>query len=273
MKILVLGSAGQIGKPTCKYLREQGHEVIEYDIATHDWQDLRSEKLGLYSLMMDSDFVYYFASDVGGAKYLSKYQDTFEFINNNMLIMSNTFSLLKRAKKPFIFTSSQMAELDHSMYGLLKRVGETITRDIGGLYVRLWNVYGPEEENEKSHAITDFVEMAKRDGVISMKTDGAESRQLLYAEDCARAFLTLTEQYDSLDKSKQYHITNFEWVTIREVAATVALIHGNCEVLEGKAVDSTQKNAMNDPDPYILNFWQPSTTLYEGIQKIYENAN
>lgn len=273
MKILVLGSSGQIGKPTCDFLRKTGHEVIEYDIANGHMQDLRRNSVGLTHAMLSSDFVYYFASDVGGAKYLEKHQDTFEFINSNMKIMSNVFSCLKVTGRPFIFTSSQMAALDHSTYGILKRLGEHMTTDLGGLFVRLWNVYGLETDEEKSHAITDFVNMAKREGAISMRTNGEESRQFLYAEDCAKAFLTLTELYDSLDKTKDYHITSFQWSTIKEVARIIAKIHGGCRIEYGEKLDQTQKNAMNEPDPYILNYWKPSTNLTEGIIKVYNNVN
>jgi nucleoside-diphosphate-sugar epimerase len=203
MKILVLGSAGQIGKPTCKYLREMGHSVIEHDIKDSNYYDLREMGDGRLDVAMKyCDFVYYFASDVGGAKYLEANEHTHRFISDNMKIMVNVFDSLKYYNKPFIFTSSQMSELGHSSYGMLKKLGEKMTNDIGGLVVRLWNVYGPEEEEEKSHVITDFCKMAKHDGVIKMRTDGTESRQLLYARDCAECFLTLTEQYDTLDKSK-----------------------------------------------------------------------
>ncbi len=272
MKILVLGSAGQIGQPTCEFLRKNGHEVLEYDIVYGCEQDLREDYYGLFRAMLSVDFVYYFASDVGGAKYLEKAQDTFNFINNNMRIMSNVFSCLKDSERPFIFTSSQMAALDHSTYGILKRLGEKMTTDLGGLFVRLWNVYGPETDEEKSHAVTDFVNMAKRDGVIRMRTDGSESRQFLYAEDCAGAFLALTNQYDKLDKSKNYHITSFKWFTMEDVAKIVANIHGNCEIIYGAGTDQTQMNAMNDPDPYILNFWKPETSLEVGISNIYNHG-
>lgn len=272
MKILVLGSAGQIGQPTCEFLRKNGHEVVEYDIVYGCEQDLRENYYELFRAMLAVDFVYYFASDVGGAKYLEKAQDTFDFINNNMRIMSNVFSCLKDSGRPFIFTSSQMAELDHSTYGILKRLGEKMTTDLGGLFVRLWNVYGLETNEEKSHAITDFVNMAKRDGVIHIRTDGSESRQFLYAEDCAKAFLTLTEQYDTLDKTLNYHITSFQWSTIKEVARIVANIHGRCRITYSDQLDNTQKNAMNIPDPHILNYWTPSTSLRDGIIKIYNNV-
>jgi nucleoside-diphosphate-sugar epimerase len=50
-------------------------------------------------------------------------------------------------------------------------------------------VYGKEHDEEKSHVITDFIKMAKQDGVIKMRTDGTESRQFLYADDACEALL------------------------------------------------------------------------------------
>jgi len=41
MKYLVLGSAGQVGAELCKFLRKENHEVVEFDIAIDDSQDLR----------------------------------------------------------------------------------------------------------------------------------------------------------------------------------------------------------------------------------------
>jgi nucleoside-diphosphate-sugar epimerase len=270
MKILVLGSAGQIGKSTVDFLKQKNHDVIEWDIVTDESHDLRKYNEKLKEEIINSDFIYYFASDVGGAKYLENKQNSFDFIYNNMMIMCNTFTLLSECKKPFIFTSSQMAELYHSTYGLLKLLGEKMTNDIGGLVVRLWNVYGIENDEEKSHVITDFVKMAKNNGIITMRTDGEESRQLLYAEDCAECMLNLTERYDILDKSKNYHITSFEWIKIKEVADIISELTG-CSVEIGKNKDKTQMNAMNPPDTYILNFWQPKTKLKDGIKSIIDN--
>ncbi len=268
MKILVLGSSGQIGQPTCEYLRKQGHEVIEFDIKRGYWENLAWENCYLRGAMEECDFVFYLASDVGGSKYLESNQNSYQFIENNMRIMTNTFKALKEYKKPFIFTSSQMAELSHSTYGMLKLLGEKMANDIGGLVVRLWNVYGPEYDDEKSHVITDFCKMAKHNGRIDMRTTGEESRQFLYVEDCAECLLTLAEKYDSLDKSKNYHITSFKWSNMCEVALAVADIAG-CRIKTGTRTDQTQMNAMNPPDPYILNYWKPKTSLEEGIKYIY----
>jgi len=268
MKILVLGSEGQIGKSVCNFLKEKQIDVIEWDIEKDPSHDLRINKNGLLNVLNQCDFVYYFASDVGGAKYLEKNQNNFEFIKNNIDIMSLTFSCLKESNKPFIFTSSQMAELSHSTYGLLKKIGEKMCEDVGGLVVRLWNVYGYEKNEEKAHVITDFIKMAKFKNAIQMRTDGEESRQFLFAEDCAECLLNLTNQYNKLDKTQNYHITSFEWITIKEIGLIISNIT-NCQIINGDRKDQTQMNTMNPPDSYILNFWKPKTSLKEGILKIY----
>ena len=41
MKVLVLGSSGQVGSSLTKYLRKKDYEVIEFDIANSEEQDLR----------------------------------------------------------------------------------------------------------------------------------------------------------------------------------------------------------------------------------------
>ena len=138
MKILVLGSDGQIGKALVKYLRVN-HEVIEFDILSNPKNDLR--KPGILDLN-GIDFVFFLAFDVGGSVYLKKYQDTYKFISNNIKIMNNTFASLKKYETPFIFTSSQMAGMNNSSYGSLKRIGEYYTSCLNGKTVRLWNVYG-----------------------------------------------------------------------------------------------------------------------------------
>ena len=157
MKHLVLGSSGQIGAHLVKYLQDKGQQVYEMDIEYRPYHDLRLQENMVLNTYLDTcDIVHFLAYDVGGAKYLEKNQDKFDFINNNMRIMSNTFELINKFKKPFIFASSQMAEMGYSSYGMLKALGEKITKDLGGLVVRFWNVYGYETDDNKSHVITDL---------------------------------------------------------------------------------------------------------------------
>ena len=266
---LVLGSSGQIGKHLTNHLRFIKEEVLEFDILNNSHQDLRIFNNPLLEQYIQKcDIIHFLAYDVGGAKYLEENQNKFEFINNNMLIMSNVFSLIKKHNKPFIFTSSQMSELNFSSYGTLKALGEKITRDLGGIIVRFWNVFGCEELGEKSHVITDFIMMAKEEGEIKMRTDGTESRQFLYADDACDALWTLANNYDKVLKSNDYCITSFKWSSVLDIANIIQSIT-NCKITPSTYKDTTQQNAMNEPNTSINQWWQPKWTLEEGITKIY----
>ena len=268
MRYLILGSSGQIGSALCEYYSHTGHDVQTFDIVESEDQDLRIQGNELLKdKMAASDFVYFLAFDVGGSRYLQKYQKTFEFVHNNMQLMTNTFECVRDTNKPFIFASSQMSNMDYSPYGTLERLGEWYTQILDGITVKFWNVYGVEKDLDKSHVITDFILKAKNDGVISMLTDGTEERQFLYSEDCCEALHTVQENYLSLDRSRELHITNHKWSTILDVAKEVAKTFPAL-ILPTACKDSVQNNKKNEADPYILNFWKPKTSLAEGIKKI-----
>jgi nucleoside-diphosphate-sugar epimerase len=274
MKYLVLGSRGQIGLSLCGYLRDQGHEVAEFDIADGMRYDLRRiNNTDLHKAMIWSDMVFFLAWDVGGSTYLARYQDTYDFVMNNVAIMHTVFDCLAQHQKPFIFASSQMASMSYSSYGLTKSLAERITHTLGGITAKFWNVYGLELDPNKTHVITDFVIKARDTGVINMRTDGTESRQMLHADDCSRALYILSQRYQDLDRQREYHVTSFEWHTMLEVAGVVADLFPGSLVLPAEAKDLVQRDARNEPDPYILDIWQPKITLRSGITDIVEKMN
>ena len=81
MKIAILGSSGQIGTYLTKYLLDRGHIIYEYDIVNSPEQDLRKiPNHNLETIICSADFVFFLAFDVGGSRYLKKYQHTFNFI-------------------------------------------------------------------------------------------------------------------------------------------------------------------------------------------------
>lgn len=103
-KILILGSSGQIGQHLCSYLTEKKFTILRADIVNSKNQDLRNQNNRIISSMIKkSDFVFFLAFDVGGSRYLKKYQNSSDFILNNISIMANTFTLLKKEKKRFYF--------------------------------------------------------------------------------------------------------------------------------------------------------------------------
>lgn len=269
MKHLILGSSGQVGTHLQEYLRREGEEVIEFDIIRSVDEDLRTyQNTKLVDSINNCDIVHFLAFDVGGSEYMKKYQDTFDFISNNVKIMNCVYDILKTTKKPFIFASSQMSNMSHSTYGLLKAIGESYARSLNGLVIKFWNVYGYEADPEKTHVITDFIEMAAKQGVIKMRTDGTEERQFLFGDDCAECILNLSLKYEMIDRDKALHITNFEWTTILDIANITSSEFDNCKVIPSESKDNVQRGIRNEPDNYILNFWKPKTELRKGIKEV-----
>ena len=224
---------------------------------------------------MESDFVFFLAFDVGGSRYLKKYQHTFDFVNNNTRLMANAFGLLEQYDKPFIFASSQMSNMSYSPYGTLKRVGELYTESLGGLIVKFWNVYGIEKDHKKAHVITDFIRKGFEDGDFEMLTDGEEVRQFLYAEDCCEGLEAVMKNYDEFYANDPLHITNFDYTTIREVAIIIEnefrLIGKPVNIIPGKPSDTVQLDKRNEADPFIRKYWSPKTDLVTGISKVFES--
>jgi nucleoside-diphosphate-sugar epimerase len=207
------------------------------------------------------DFVAFFAFDVGGSKYPT---ESAEYISNNMRLLENTFSELKRSGVPFIHTTSQMSNMDHNPYGPLKRIAEFYTHYLGGVNIKVWNVYGPEHVSEKSHAIADFIHQARTTGVIQMCTTGEETRQFLHTADFAEAACHIMENYEQF-KGQMIDISNYEWVSIRTVADLIADVF-RARVIPG-TIESTFQTKVNEPrTDFLRTGWKPKISLNEGIE-------
>ena len=276
MKVTILGSSGQIGAYLTEYLRDKGHEVIEFDKNFNEKHDMTViPNLKLHGAIHQSDFVFFLAFDVGGSHYLKKYQHTFGFIDNNTRMMANAFEYIAKYKKPFVFASSQMSNMSYSPYGVMKRVGELYTKSLGGLIVKFWNVYGIENDMEKAHVITDFIAKGFETGTIDMMTDGTEEREFLYAEDCCEALETVMDRYSEFNSDSNLHITTGVYTSILEIAQQIQLYFGGIQkeikIIPATSKDEVQKDARNIPDPYIRKWWEPKTSITLGIGKVFES--
>ena len=275
MRVTILGSSGQIGAYLTEYLRDKGHEVTEFDKNNSYHEDMTTiPNPFLKNAIMDSDFIFFLAFDVGGSRYLKKYQHTFNFIDNNARMLAGAFEHLAEHGKPFIFASSQMSSMSYSPYGVMKRVGELYTKSLNGLIVKFWNVYGIEKDHDKAHVITDFIRKGFETGVIDMLTDGTEQREFLYAEDCCEALEQVMLEYDQFTSDSELHITSFRSTTILEIAKIIQGIfkaNGKTIAVEkAQTKDEVQKDARNEANPFIRKWWKTKTAIEDGIEKIFE---
>ena len=274
MRVTILGSSGQIGAYLTEYLRHLGHEVIEFDKNNDEAQDMTLiPNFKLDASIAYSDFVFFLAFDVGGSHYLKKYQHTFGFLDNNARMMVNAFEYIQKYKKPFVFASSQMSNMSYSPYGVMKRVGELYTKSLNGLIVKFWNVFGIETDMEKAHVITDFIKKGFETGTIDMMTDGTEEREFLYAEDCCEALEAIMENYSDFTSDDDLHITTGDSTDILGIARTIQSLFKETgrevAIVPAESKDEVQKDARNVPDPYIKKWWQPKTSVTEGITKVF----
>jgi nucleoside-diphosphate-sugar epimerase len=256
MNELVLGGEGLIGSELIRTLTAQGHKAVSLDLKSGC--DLR-QPLDL-KLFEQCDRVWFLAWDTGGAKFLEAEDRQHEQYRNNCELSLRIFDALARTKKPFLFVTSQLAGLPNA-YGTTKLMAWHWASHLGGKVARLWNVYGWEHPDARSHVVTDLVLSGLR-GRVKCMTSGEEKRLFLYKSDCVTALLAL---FDSPLQTAE--IAGPQWLSIREVAAEVAR-QLDVEVEVGEAKGS---EVPIDPTELLPN-WQPQVSLSDGIARVISDA-
>lgn len=256
MSELILGGEGLIGSELSRALEAKGHRVLSLDLKNgHDLRqpfDLKP--------FTDCDRVWFLAWDTGGAKFLEAADQQHEQYKNNCQLSLQIFDALAHTKKPFLFVTSQLAGLPNA-YGTTKLMAWHWATHLGGKVARLWNVYGWEHPDNRSHVITDLVLSGLR-GRVRCRTNGQERRLFLYKSDCVAALLAL---FDSSLQTAE--IAGPVWLKISEVAEEVAR-QLNVEVELGE-----DKGSEVPIDPTeLLPEWRPTISLPEGIAKVIADA-
>jgi nucleoside-diphosphate-sugar epimerase len=256
MRELILGGAGLIGSELQRALQERGHQTVVLDLKQGD--DLRRP----FELkpFVECDRVWFLAWDTGGAKYLEAEDQQHEQYKSNCYLSLRVFDALAQTKKPFLFTTSQLAGLPNA-YGTTKLMAWHWATHLGGKVARLWNVYGWEHPDSRSHVVTDLVLSGLR-GRVKCLTSGQEKRLFLYKSDCVAALLTL---FDSPLQTAE--IAGPKWLKISEVAEEIAR-QLNVEIELGSMVGS---EVPIDPTELLPN-WSPTVSLSEGIAAVIAEA-
>lgn len=255
-KNLVLGGSGLVGKELQKQLAQIGEQIINLDIK--EGTDLRTFSLEKYS---DVDYVWFLAWDSGGAKYLTNEANFLNIYKNNIQLCNTIFSFIEKHNKPFLFTSSQLAATDNP-YGFTKLMGEKWGELLGGKIVRMWNVYGWEEPDERSHVIPDLIIQALQNKKIELMTSGEERRQFIFVKDCVKNLIRIREM-----KGNIFSLTNGKWMKIKEVTnVVVSLLH----IEVGLGNNKGYENHI-EPDDSFKQFTF-NYSLHDGINEMIKSA-
>lgn len=254
---LILGGDGLIGSTLASMLGERGHEITSLDLKTGC--DLRRDDIDAH--VAAADRIWFLAWDTGGAKYIEAAESQHAQYMNNTSITSRVLDALARARKPFVFTSTQLTVVPNA-YGVTKLLAEKWSQQLGGKIARLWNTYGWEEPDVKSHVVTDLVLAGLMRGSVECRTDGSERRRFIYKTDCAAAIISLADSDLALA-----HIAGAEWVSIRQVAEEIARQLG----VEVKLGEAKGTEHIVDPE-HVLPGWRPEVSLAEGIARVISDA-
>lgn len=256
LKELVLGGEGLIGRELGKQLLSGGSEVRSLDITNgHDLRIIGNEIYQTY------DRVWFLAWDTGGAKYHSAQNRQHEMYAHNSLLSARIFDALATTKKPFLFVTSQLAGQE-TAYGMTKLIAEKWAQHLGGKVARLWNTYGWEAPDIRSHVVTDLVLSGLAGKKVRTMTTGKERRRFIYKADCASQLISF---FDS--DLQTTDIAGDRWITISELAFEIASqLNVDCQLGEANGEEVML-------DPLNLYPWkQPLTSLQAGIGLVINEA-
>lgn len=256
MRELVLGGDGLIGAALTDELQSKGHSVVSLDLRSDC--DIRYVDDGPFEA---ADRIWFLAWDTGGAKYIGVPDKQHQMYKHNCELSARVFDALSRTGRPFLFTTSQLAGQPNA-YGLTKLMAETWAARLGGKIARLWNTYGFERPNVRSHVITDLVLSGLVDGRVRCMTRGLERRRFIYKTDCVAALIELFE-----GPQAAADIAGPEWVTIQQAAFEVA-DQLNVDVEFGSA---DGEEVMVGPERLLLDR-RPNVSLTEGISRVISDA-
>ena len=168
-----------------------------------------------------------------------------------------------------------MSNMSYSSYGVLKKIGENFTSSLSGITVKFWNVFGIENDPEKTHVITDFILKGRSSNHVRMLTNGQEERDFMYAEDCCSALEFIMKKYRDFKFKKYIDLNTGKSNKIREVANIISELF----LREGKIVkfipaknkDGVQMNKKNKAERFLFKYWEPKFSLKQGIAQVFNH--
>jgi GDP-L-fucose synthase len=291
MRALVTGGAGFLGSFLVERLRERGDEVVvprrsEYDL-TH-WSD--AERLFGEAL---PEVVFHLAAEVGGIGANRDNPGRYWYANlimgAHVLELSRLYGVSKLVVAgtvcaypkltPTPFHEEELwngyPEETNAPYGVAKKsvlVGGQAYREQYGLdtvYLLPANLYGPRDNFDlrTSHVVPALIrKMLAGTQEVVLWGDGSPTREFLYVEDAAEAFVLAADRYSG---PEPVNVGTGVEISIRELAETIAELTG----FDGRIVwDESMPNGQprrrldTSRSADLLGF-HAATPLREGLER------
>ena len=258
--------------------------------------DLRDYSQAL-KLIDGADSVFHLAARIGSVKFLhGSGMDELSALQTNLVIDTNVFrACLERGVKRLVYPSSAaiypvneqyslnvvISEDDSRQtnpdggYGWAKLLGEVQlgwVKDIKIGIARIFNVYGENAVlGSSAHVIPDLIRKALLypEEEFTVWGNGEQTRDFLYASDCAEALLKLEQR--ASNPPLTVNIGSGEAISIKQIADKIAELSGKGmkpRYQPEKPVGPLSRTANIAKAKELLG-WQPKTSFEEGLKHTY----
>jgi GDP-L-fucose synthase len=290
-RVLVTGGGGFLGSHLVDRLRARGHDPMIPRSETYDltrWDD--AERLFDDS---EPDLVFHLAAEVGGIG--ANRANPGRYWYANLMMGAHVLELARQhgTKKvvlagtvcaypkftPVPFHEDELwsgyPEETNAPYGVAKKsilVGAQAYREQYGtdaVFLLPANLYGPRDNfhETNAHVIADLIrKMHESPEEIVLWGDGSPTREFLYVEDAAEAFLLAADAYDG---AEPVNIGTGKEISIRDLAALIARImdyRGRFVYDTGKPNGQPRRQLSVERAAQLLG-WHAQTSFEEGLKK------
>jgi GDP-L-fucose synthase len=291
LRALVTGGAGFLGSFLVEKLQARGDDVVvprraEYDLTR--WDDAAR----LFA-KVEPEIVFHLAAEVGGIGANRANPGRYWFANlsmgMNVLELARRHSVAKLLVAGTVcaypkFTPTPFSEDDlwkgypeetNAPYGVAKKsilVGGQAYREQYGLdtvYLLPANLYGPRDnfDLETSHVVPALIrKMLAGDEQVVLWGDGSPTREFLYVEDAAEAFVLAADRYSG---PEPVNIGTGDEIAIADLAAAIAELTGFVgEIVWDRSMPNGQPRRRLDTHraEELLGF-RAGTSLREGLAR------
>jgi UDP-glucuronate decarboxylase len=303
MKILITGGAGFIGSHLCKFLLDQGHDVICLDnFFTGQRRNIEPLLENTHFTLMEHDVTKSFSVEVDQIYNLAcpaspvHYQKTpIETVRTNVLGAINCLELSKKlggvkvlqASTSEVYGDPTVHPQQESYNGNVNPIGPRACYDEGkrcaetlffdyhreaGIpikVVRIFNTYGPNMAADDGRVVSNFIVQALRGQDLTIYGDGSQTRSFCFVDDMVRGLVAMMS---SDGWTGPVNLGNPGEFTMKELAEKILLKVGGSSRTIFKPLPQDDPRQRR-PDIRLakerLN-WEPSIMLDEGLEKTIE---
>ncbi len=299
-RILVTGGAGFIGSHLCKYLLDEGNEVLcldNYFTGNKDnvlpllknpyFELIRHDIMNPYHAEVDE--IYNLACPASPIHYQ---YDPIKTINVSVMGAINVLNLANQVKAKVLQASTSEVYGDpqihpqtesywgnvnpigiRSCYDEGKRCAETIFMDYHRQYqvkikiIRIFNTYGPNMHPQDGRVVSNFIVQALQNKDITIYGTGSQTRSFQYIDDLIKGMTCMMATGEEF--IGPVNIGNPGEFTIRELAEhIIRLTNSKSKIiyLPLPSDDPTQRKPDISLAREKLN-WEPLISLEEGLKE------